>query len=159
MAGRLDLSPGAAVVLDGAEWRVEQAEPHHARVVLVGTAGERMTVSFRFLINHPNCRPSARPSAVSASSRGRQPAWLSDLSHQQQEWVALRLAHLLEVETGFRGGDPHRPGPGEPKPCYDPAVTTVTQRRRAKVAELAALDPEHAQVIGLGRVAYRTLVR
>jgi hypothetical protein len=159
MAGQLDLSPGSAVVLDGSQWLVEQAEPHYARVVLTGTAGERMTVSFRFLINHPNCRQSARPSAVSASSRGRQPASLSDLSVQQQQWVALRLAHLLEVETGFRGGDPHRPGLGEPKPCYDPAATTVTQRRRAKIAELAALDPEHAQVAGLGQVAYRTLVR
>ena len=61
------------------------------------------------------------------------------------------MAHLLEVATGFRSGDPLRPGPGEPKPEYDPATTTLTSRRRAKVAELKALDPEHARTAGPGR--------
>ena len=69
------------------------------------------------------------------------------------------MAHLLEVATGFRGGDPLRPGPGEPKPEYDPAVTTLTSRRRAKVAELKALDPGHARMLGLNAVSYQTLIR
>ncbi|MGM9470190.1 hypothetical protein [Streptomyces murinus] len=69
------------------------------------------------------------------------------------------MAHLLEAATGFRSGDPLRPGPGEPKPEYDPATTTLTERRHAKVAELAALDPDHAQLLGLGSVGYRTLIR
>ncbi|MGH3614771.1 MAG: hypothetical protein ACRDRK_19705 [Pseudonocardia sp.] len=63
------------------------------------------------------------------------------------------------METGFRSGSPLRPGPGEPKPCYDPAITTVTQRRQAKVAELAALDADQARLLGLHQVGYRTLIR
>ncbi|WP_254644617.1 hypothetical protein [Streptomyces sp. BV286] len=69
------------------------------------------------------------------------------------------MAHLLEVATGFRPGDPFHPGPGEPRAEYDPARRTLTERRYAKVAELAALDPQHAKLLGLGSVGYRTLIR
>ena len=54
----LDLSPGAGVVLDGAEWIVERTEPQYGRAVLVSAGGDRMPVSFRFLISHPSCRQS-----------------------------------------------------------------------------------------------------
>jgi hypothetical protein len=69
------------------------------------------------------------------------------------------VAHLLEVETGFRSGDPLRPQPDEPKACYDPAITTRTQRRRSKAAELAALDRDQARLLGLDRASCRTLLR
>ena len=70
---------------------------------------------------------------VPAAGRGRQPATWKDLSEQQRQLLELRLAHLLEAETGFRSGDPLRPGLGEPNPDYDPAlVTLLTDRRRAK---------------------------
>jgi hypothetical protein len=38
-------------------------------------------------------------------------------------------------------------------------AATLTGRRRAKVAELKALDPEHARVLGLNAVSYHTLIR
>jgi hypothetical protein len=155
----LDLSPGAAVVLDGTEWVVERAEPQYGNVVLVAAGGERMPVSFRFLVNHPDCRPSTRSLPIPTSAQGRQPATMADLPPAQRELVGLRVAHLLEVETGFRGGDPLRPGPGEPKACYDPATTTLTQRRYAKAVELAGLDRHQARLLGLERVGYRTLLR
>ena len=69
------------------------------------------------------------------------------------------MAHLLEVATGFRSGTRCGPGPGEPRPEYDPAATTLTSRRRAKVAELKALDPEYARMLGLNAVSYWTLIR
>ncbi len=155
----VDLAPGAALVLDGAEWVVERAEPQYGRAVLVSTGGQRLPVTFRFLVHHPGCRPSSRTSAPRAADRGRQPASLSDLTARQREWVSLRVAHLLEAETGFRGGDPLRPGPGEPRPGFDPVATTRTQRRQEKAAELAALDRDQARLLGLDRVGYRTLLR
>lgn len=154
----LDLTVGAGVVLDGAQWLVELAEPQFGQVVLVAATGERMRVSFRFLLHHPSCRPSTH-SAGRAAGRGRQPATVGDLTGQQREMVQLRVAHLLEVETGYRGGDPLRPEPGEPRAGFDPATTTVTQRRLAKVAELAALGRDEARLLGLARVGYRTLIR
>jgi hypothetical protein len=35
----LDLSPGAGLVLDGVEWRVERREPHLGQVHLVAADG------------------------------------------------------------------------------------------------------------------------
>ena len=132
----VDLAPGAALVLDGVEWLVERAEPQYGRAVLVSTGGQRLPVTFRFLVNHPGCRPSSRTSAGRAADRDRQPASMADLTARQRELVTLRVAHLLEAETGFRGGDPLRPGPGEPRPGFDPAATTRTQR---------AVDADRAQ--------------
>jgi hypothetical protein len=157
-AAVLDLSPGAGLVLDGTEWTVERREPHLGRVQLVKDDGTRERVTFRFLANHPQCRPSSRTSAAGAD-RGRQRKASEDLRAGRLELTELRMAHLLEVATGFRSGDPFHPGPGEPRAEYDPATTTLTERRHAKVAELAALDPQHAKLLGLGSVGYRTLIR
>ncbi|MDQ7907608.1 hypothetical protein RB614_24100 [Phytohabitans sp. ZYX-F-186] len=155
----LDLAPGAAIVLDGTQWVVERADPQYGRVVLVSAGGDRMPVTFRFLANHPGCRPSTRTPEVPASGRGRQSAVAGDLTARQRELLALRVAHLLEVETGYRGGDPLHPGSGEPRPGYDPATTTLSQRRQAKAAELAGLDRAQARLLGLERVGVRTLIR
>ncbi|MEU5456651.1 transposase [Streptomyces globisporus] len=154
----LDLSPGAALVLDGTEWTVERREPELGRVQLVRDDGSRQRVSFRFLANNPGCRPASTTSAPGAS-RGRQPKNAQDLEPGRRELAACRLAHLLEVETGFRSGDPLRAGPGEPRAQYDPATTTLTDRRLAKVAELKAMDRQQAKLLGLDRVGYRTLIR
>ncbi len=154
----LDLAVGSGLVLDGAEWIVEQMEPWYGKVTLTCADGERMRVSARFLISHPQRRPSSR-SAAAAADRGRQPKTLRDLSPHQRELAHLRLAHVLEAGTGFRSGDPSRPGPGEPEPEYDPATTTLTRRRHAKAAELQALDAGQARLLGLDRVSYRTLIR
>ena len=103
-------------------------------------------------------RPGRRCRGALAAA-GRQPPVLDDLTDLQRQVVWLRVAHLLEAETGFRSGDPLRPEPGEPRPGYDPRSTTLGQRRRAKAAELQALGGEEAAVLGLGQVSERTLER
>ncbi len=158
-AGGLDLAPGAGLVLDGTEWTVERLEPQYGRVSLVCWDGRRQQVSVRMLLHHPGCRQSTRSQALPAANRGRQPKTLADLQLHQRELAYLRLAHLLEVATGFRSGDPLRAAPGEPKAAYDSATTTLTQRRLAKVAELQALDADQARLLALDRVSYRTLIR
>jgi hypothetical protein len=145
-------------MLDGAEWTVERREPHLGRVHLVGADGARQRVSLRFLANHPDCWPSSRTAAAGAG-RGRQPQTVQDLKPGRRELAELRMAHLLEVATGFRGGDRLRPGPGEPKIEYNPDTTTLTSRRRAKVAELNALDRQQAKLLALDAVSYHTLIR
>ena len=154
----LELMPGTEIVLEGREWTVERREPHLGLVHLVSGDGARQQVSLRFLACHPDCWPSSRTAAAGAD-RGRQPKLAGDLRPGRRELAGLRMEHLLEVATGFRSGDPLRPGPGEPKPEYDPAATTLTGRRRAKVAELRALDREEARLLGLNAVSYWTLIR
>ncbi|GAB1339833.1 hypothetical protein ACE1SV_64230 [Streptomyces sp. E-15] len=82
-----------------------------------------------------------------------------DLDQEDQRRARIRLAHLLETETGYRSGSGFWAEEGEPRPQFDPARTTLTQRREAKVAELAALPGEDAKFLGLGQVGERTLRR
>ena len=58
------------------------------------------------------------------------------LSAVQLREAAELLAHLNEASFGYRSGDPGRPSPGEPRPQFDPACTTLRQRLEAKAAEL-----------------------
>ena len=162
----LELSEGCELVIDGEPWRVERLEPYWGKVTLRsgdGAAGRReRQTTVAALMHHRDCRVSSR-SSPRASGRGRQPATWKDLTGPQQQLLKLRLAHLLEAETGFRSGDRFRAGPGEPRPEYDPAlVPLVTSRRLAKVAELQAVrerEPEHTRLLGLGKVSLRTLER
>src|SRR5689334_4218713 len=121
-AGMLDLGAGARLVIDGAAWSVESFEPQFGRVLLCGEDGARMRSSVRTLLNDPGCRPAAPPSA---GGSGVQAATLHDLTASQQQWTRLRFAHVQEAETGYRSGDPLWALPGEPRPDYDPARTTV----------------------------------
>lgn len=97
----LDVSAGAVVVLDGAEWTVDLVEPQYGMVTLT-RGGERMRVSMRSLLHHPAREAPARPAL--AADRGRQPQVAGDLTAFQRELAGLRMAHLLEVETGYRSG-------------------------------------------------------
>ena len=77
---------------------------------------------------------------------------LEDLTAGEREQLHLRVAHVLEAETGFRSGSPLRALDGEPRPEYDPDATTLGQRRAAKAAELRALGPEQLErITGPGR--------
>lgn len=167
MTGRgrlLELSPGSRLAFDGAEWTVESVQPQFGQVALRSSDGEQQQTTIRWLIQHPACRPlpTAGPQPAGGqplADATRQPAALEDLTPAQQDQLRLRVAHLLEAETGFRSGDPLRARPGEPRPPYDPATTTLGQRRRAKVAELRALGPDEASLLGLDQVSERTFKR
>ena len=90
---------------------------------------------------------------------GRQRPRAEDLEGHDLERAQIRLAHLLETETGYRSGSPYWAQPGEPRPGYDPERTTLTERRQAKVAELKALDRREARHLGLEWISERTLER
>jgi hypothetical protein len=158
-SGPLDLSEGSRLVLQDVEWTVEEFNPQIGRVLLQRPDGQRLPTTIRGLVNHPDCRPSTNTTAVPATSRRQQPAGLEDLSEHQRDLVRMRYAHLMEVETGYRSGDRLHALSGEPHPSYDPAATTLTQRRKAKVAEIRALGPGEARMLGLEQISVRTLKR
>ncbi|MGW6917350.1 transposase [Kitasatospora sp. NPDC054939] len=89
----------------------------------------------------------------------RQQTRFEDLTREDQQRLLLRVAHLMETETGFRSGSRHWAREGEPRPEFDPERTTLTERRLAKVAELKALHPDDACQLGLGQASERTLRR
>lgn len=158
--GLLRIAPGTRLALNGVEWTVEDVQAQLGRLVLVDGDGRTDSRSFRWLINHADLRllPSdevpTRPSAAL-----RQPRTLADLTKDQLERARLRAAHVLEAQTGFRGGHPARALPGEPRPAYDPDHTTLTQRRHAKAAETKAMPRPEAVRLGLQHLSYRTLER
>jgi hypothetical protein len=158
-SGALDLSEGSRLVLEGVEWTVEELNPQVGRVLLQRPDGQRLSTTIRVLVNHPDCRPSTNTTTLPALSRGRQPAGLDDLTDHQRELVQMRYAHLMEVETGYRSADRLHALPGEPRPDYDPATTTLTERRAAKVTEIRALGPGEARLLGLEQISVRTLKR
>jgi len=157
-AGLLELSAGSGLLLGGTEWTVAAIEAQHGRVLL-RSGGEERWRSIRWLARHPDCRAVPDGGGAVPARRPGQPPVLDDLTDYQREVVRMRVAHLLEAETGFRSGDPLHPEPGEPRPGYDPRSTTLGQRRRAKASELQALGGEEAALLGLGKVSERTLER
>ncbi|MFD3661482.1 transposase [Streptomyces sp. NPDC058659] len=90
---------------------------------------------------------------------GRQRSGAEDLQEHDLTRARIRMAHLLEVQTGYRSGSRHWAQPGEPRPEYDPAHTTLTERRQAKAAELKQLDRQEAKHLGLEWFSERTLKR
>jgi hypothetical protein len=154
-AGLVELSVGSVLRLDGVEWTVAAIEAQYGRVLL-GAGEEEKWRSIRWLAHHRDCQGVPAEAGEEACPAG-QPASLDDLDEHQREVVRLRVGHLLEAETGFRGGDPLHPGPGEPRPAYDPQMTTLGRRRQAKVAELKSLGADEAALLGVGQVSERTL--
>ncbi|MFE3858711.1 transposase [Streptomyces griseorubiginosus] len=90
---------------------------------------------------------------------GRQRTGVEDLQEHDLTRARIREAHLLEVQTGYRSGSRHWARPGEPRPEYDPVHTTLTERRRAKAAELKGLDRQEAKHLGLEWFSERSLKR
>ncbi|MFF2544802.1 transposase [Kitasatospora sp. NPDC058063] len=66
---------------------------------------------------------------------------------------------MLETQTGYRGGSPHRALAHEPRPGFDPASTTLRERREAKVREIKAMPPGEARRLGLEHMSRRSLER
>lgn len=157
--GPVELSAGGRIMLAGTRWQVQELEPHTGRVLLRRDDGQELSTTIRALVNRSDSRPAPADGEGMPHSRGRQPAGLEDLTARQRELVASRYAHLMETETGYRSGSPLHALPGEPRPEYDPAVTTLRQRRLAKVAEMAALGADSAAMLGLARISERTLAR
>nr|WP_322987275.1 transposase [Phaeacidiphilus oryzae] len=140
--------------MGGVEWTIQAIEPQWGRLTLVGPDGVTEVRSISWLINHPDVRAAAPKRTASTAI---QPPGLTDLTPDQLRRARNRAAHVLEAETGFRGGDASRARPGEPRPAYDPACTTLTERRRAKAAEIKAMPPEEAHALGLTGLGFRTL--
>jgi hypothetical protein len=157
--GPVELSAGCQLVLAGIRWQVQEFEPHTGRVLLRRDDGQELATTVRALVNHSDCRPASAADADLPRSRGRPPAGLEDLTGRQRELVAMRYAHLMEAETGYRSGSPLHALSGEPRPAYDPAATTLHERRLAKIAEMAGLGADSAAMLGLARISERTLAR
>lgn len=133
-AGLLEMSAGSVLRLDGADWTVAEIDACFGRVRLDSGGGGERWRSIRWLAHHRDCQAVPAAAGEEAAGPRRQPATLDDLTDYQREVVRLRAAHVLETETGFRGGDPLRPGPGEPRPAQARDAVNAERRRRREAA-------------------------
>ncbi|MFJ9034602.1 transposase [Streptomyces sp. NPDC102274] len=99
------------------------------------------------------------PGGEAVMNGGQQRPRSEDLEEHDLTRARIRMAHLLEAETGYRSGSRSWARPDEPRPEYDPERTTLTERRRAKAAELKDLDRQEAKQLGLEWISERTLKR
>lgn len=60
----------------------------------------------------------------------------ADATEEQRDEARRKAAHVREMRTGFASGMPTLAQPHEPRPEYNPKLTTIHERRRAKAAEL-----------------------
>lgn len=60
----------------------------------------------------------------------------ADATEAQRDEARRKAGHIREMRTGFVSGLPTLALPHEPRPEYDPKLTTIHERRRAKAAEL-----------------------
>ncbi len=112
----VELSAGCPIMLAGTTWQVQEFEPHTGRVVLRRDGGQELATTVRALVNRSDCQPAPAGDTGPSRGRGHQPAGLEDLTARQRELAAMRYAHLMEAETGYRSGSPLHALPGEPRP-------------------------------------------
>ncbi len=60
----------------------------------------------------------------------------ADATEAQRDEARRKAAHIREMRTGFASGLPTLAQPHEPRPEYNPKLTTIHERRRTKAAEL-----------------------
>ena len=102
-----------------------------ARVRLADEAGGVRTVTAAELASDPRFEI-----AVPAVSRGLRPEiGLEGLPAAAVEEASWWEAHIAEVVYGLR---PDAPAGARPRPQYDPGRSSLTERERAKAAELSA---------------------
>lgn len=125
--GRAVLRPGDRVLFDGVE---------HQLVGLAGTsvrlrssAGAEQVVLGSYLMAAPGFGVVSGSPAPTVEPSGLLDGLPDDVIAAAREWQR----HVVEVETGLAPGA----APGTcPRPQYDPASQTLTQREQAKAAEL-----------------------
>ncbi|GAA0818876.1 DDE-type integrase/transposase/recombinase [Streptosporangium amethystogenes subsp. fukuiense] len=108
-----------------------------SEVHLRSAGGEWTAIYIAALMAAPGFRLVSETSAESASSAVDAGALLDGLPEDKAAAVRDLEAHLNEIKTGYRSGDPEQAAPGEPRPAYDLALhPRRVDRVRAKAAEL-----------------------
>jgi hypothetical protein len=120
---------GDRVVFAGAEHAVVALTGSSVR--LVADSGESTVVAVPYLVGAPDFAVVGAGSRARVSPEGLLESLPDKVAAAAREWER----HLAEVETGLPLDAP--PGSG-PRPEYDPAVTSLADRERAKAAELTA---------------------
>lgn len=120
---------GAKVAYDGEVWSVVDLAGSRATIARAG--GRSRSVAITTLLSAPN-RLVVEDEPAAAAGVGQV---FSSLEETERAQLNDRLAHVRELLTGYRSGEPAAPLPGEPRPAYDTARPRM-ERYAAKSEEL-----------------------
>jgi hypothetical protein len=127
-AGRRRVGIGDRILVDGAANVVLSVAG--GRVRLADDAGAVVTVTIAELAAGPRFKIAAAAAEVPGPDTG-----LEGLPAAAVEKASWWEAHIAEVVYGL---PPDVPAGTRPRPQYDPERTSLTERERAKAAELSA---------------------
>ena len=125
------LKTGSKFAHDGGVWTVVALCGDRATIEDRRGGGTR-SVTIAHLLSAPGSRLLDAPITPSRPAVG---PMLANLTDAQRRELDERAAHVLEVTTGYRSGDPSEALPGEPLEPYRPGQPKM-DRYRAKAAEL-----------------------
>ncbi|MFN8133117.1 MAG: transposase [Solirubrobacteraceae bacterium] len=131
MTERLHLGAGVDLMFEDRPWRVVAFDGRHVALQAIDCDDEARRVAVTELAASPGLRPLAGAPGGGPSRAALVEGW-SDEMLKQALW---RRAHVLEVLLGHPAGE-FADGPGRPE--YDPARTTLMERRALKARELRA---------------------
>lgn len=132
------LVAGVAVHFQGAAYLVLGFDPD-GQVRLRGDGNQERTLTPGDLVNDPTFGFEGE----AATALSPQQAFWDRLGADLQAGALEREAHLREIQTGYRSGQPDTGLPGEPRPSYD--GTSQRQRMAAKAAELGVTPRQVAR--------------
>ena len=84
--GPMELSVGCRLVLAGAQWQVQEFEPHTGRVLLRRDDGHELATTIRALVNHGDCLPRPPPRARRAAGAASRPGWRTSPAGSGSWW-------------------------------------------------------------------------
>ena len=122
----ISVGPGARLLFDGDLVEVVELEGMRVTLRNLRTQGH-LVVGLTRLV--------ARARRSGGQDREAAGVMLAGLTVEQRRELGERAAHVREVLTGFRSGDPSRPAPGEPDPEFA-ADVALKARYQAKAAQL-----------------------
>jgi putative transposase len=140
---------GEWVWLDGHQYQIRaQAGDTSLRLIAATAPPDRrvITIPLAMLISDPTFRPCTTDEDPVLDDEATEVYraltdtvavmdGLARADQEEMERLAGLQAHMLELVTGYRSGDPAAPAPGEPREGFDPSLP-MRQRVAAKAAEL-----------------------
>lgn len=144
------LQVGTRVRFDGETHSVIAFEGGATR--LRSQRGQATVIALGELVTHPSFSVLSDEPLQGAHDRAPHAAVpLDGVPDETRQQAQELLAHLNEVETGYRSGRADEALPDEPRPEYDPTVTTLEQRLHTKGEELEV----HVRTLKRYRSNYR----
>lgn len=131
------LKAGSKLAHDGSVWTVVALSGDRATIE-DRVAGSTRSVAITHLLSAPGSRLLDAPIALPRPAIG---PLLANLDAAEMQELNDRAAHMLELTTGYRSGDPMDALPGEPREHYRSGTARMDRYQAKAVSWASASAP------------------